>query len=228
MTKIPVFEHDDEPVPGLPTRLPEGEFIVWQGRPVAQQIASRVLKTRWVAGYFAVLAAWIAAAGIHDARPFAGILFSVAAMAILAAVALALLELFAWGVQKTTLYTITNRRLVMRIGVALSVTLNLPFRQIASADMSRNRDGSGDIVLSVKEGQRLSWFVLWPHLRPWRFSQPEPALRCIPNVEAAADALKAQLVAAQSGDAMAPTIAVTRPAAERDIPAAGAPLVPAE
>jgi hypothetical protein len=32
-------------------------------------------------------------------------------------------------VSSTTLYTLTNRRVVMRIGVVLALTLNLPYRQ---------------------------------------------------------------------------------------------------
>jgi hypothetical protein len=32
---------------------------------------------------------------------------------------------------RTTLYTLTDRRIVMRIGVVLTLTLNLPLRQIA-------------------------------------------------------------------------------------------------
>ncbi len=53
--------HDDfafEPVPGLPERLPEGELILWQGRPDAWALAREALNLNWVAGYFAVLALW--------------------------------------------------------------------------------------------------------------------------------------------------------------------------
>jgi hypothetical protein len=71
------------------------------------------------------------------------ILFSSGALAILSTMAIALLEAFAWGVQKTTLYTITNKRIVMRIGVALSATFNLPFTRIVSADMREDKNGNG-------------------------------------------------------------------------------------
>lgn len=213
LSKVPVFEHDHEPVPGLPARLPDGEYIAWQGRPTGRLIARRVFKTHWVAGYFLVLVAWALAAGFYDGRPLGEILFSAAVLLLLGGIAIAMLELFAWGVQKTTLYTITNHRLVMRIGVALSVTLNLPFRQIASADMSRDRDGSGDIVFRLNDGQRFSWLILWPHVRPWRMTRPEPSLRCIPDVEAVAKVLQAQLAEAAEGRTVAPTVHVSGPEA---------------
>jgi hypothetical protein len=143
-------EHDYEPVPGLPGRLPEGEHILWQGAPSSAQVSRQIMKTRWIAGYFAVLVLWNITAGIYDGRLPSEILFSSGALAILSTIAIALLEAFAWGVQKTTLYTITNKRIVMRIGVALSATFNLPFTRIVSADMREDKNGNGDIALTLK------------------------------------------------------------------------------
>ena len=40
---------------------------------------------------------------------------------------------------RATLYTITNRRVAMRIGAALTVTLNLPFTQIDNAAVAKKR-----------------------------------------------------------------------------------------
>lgn len=193
MTHPVAVEHEYEPIPGLPEQLPEGEHIVWQGRPVGRSVARHVMKTRWMVGYFAVLAFWLVAAGFYDGRGVGSILFAVAFLGLLAALLIGLCELYAWGVQKTTLYTITNRRIVLRIGVALSMTLNVPFRQIASADRIDFADGTGSLTVRLKPGQRFAWLILWPHLRPWRFASPEPALRCIPDAEVAARALLANL-----------------------------------
>jgi hypothetical protein len=30
----------------------------------------------------------------------------------------------------------------------------------------------------------MSYFVLWPHAKPWRMGHVEPMLRCIPNAQA--------------------------------------------
>ena len=119
MKQFVTREHEIEPSPGLPGTLPRGETVLWQGRPSARLVSRHVLKTRWIAGYFLVLALWGAWAGHADGHGAGGILFSVAVLVALAALAIGLLEAFAWGVEKTTLYTVTNERIVMRFGVAL-------------------------------------------------------------------------------------------------------------
>ena len=188
-------EHDYEPVPGLPARLPEGEVILWQGAPSSAKVSRQVMKTRWIAGYFAVLVAWNVTAGIYDGRLPSEILFSSGALAILSTIAIGLLEAFAWGVQKTTLYTITNKRVVMRIGVALSATFNLPFTRIVSADMREGPDGSGDIALTLKPGDRLSWLVFWPHVRGWRKGRMVPQMIGLDDVASVGKLLANELQA---------------------------------
>lgn len=179
-------EHEIEPIPGLPGQLPAGEEILWQGRPSARLVAKHVLKSTWIGGYFVVLGLWAAAAGVADGQPWGGILFSVAVLIGLAALALGLLELFAWAVERTTLYTVTNERVVMRFGVALSMTLNLPFSQIDTVALGRLGGKAGTIAIALRSGYRLSWMVQWPHVRGWRFASPEPSLICLPDAEAVA------------------------------------------
>jgi hypothetical protein len=91
----------------------------------------------------------------------------------------------------------------MRIGAALSVTLNIPFAQIAAVNRTDSENGSGTLTVQLLNDQRFSWLVLWPHVRPWRFAQPEPALRCIPDIDAATEALLTELAAfSPAGSAM--------------------------
>jgi hypothetical protein len=186
-------EHDYEPVPGLPAQLPEGERILWQGRPVSSAVARRCLKARWLAAYFALLVAWAVVSGIYDGRPAGSILFSASAIAIMAMIVLGLVEAFAWGVQRTTLYTITNKRVVMRIGVALSATFNLPFAQIVGADMRHDSKNNGDIALMLKPGNRLSWLVFWPHARGWRKGTLVPQMIGLADAAGAARILANEL-----------------------------------
>ncbi|MFZ8970007.1 MAG: PH domain-containing protein, partial [Paracoccaceae bacterium] len=35
----------------------------------------------------------------------------------------------------------------------------------------------------LSEPRKFSFFVLWPHSRPWKFTHPEPALRSIDNAK---------------------------------------------
>ena len=193
MTPEPVHEHEYEPVPGLPEKLPPGEAILWQGRSNGRAIAQRVLKVRWFAGYFVVLATWALITGLYDGRGIGGAAFSAGALLVLGTIVIALLELYAWGIEKTTLYTITNRRIVMRIGVALPFTMNLPFARIVSADIRRYGRGIGDVTVRMERDDRVSWLTMWPHARALRMLRPEPALRCIANADVAAGILAGAL-----------------------------------
>jgi len=77
---------------------------------------------------------------------------------------------------------LTNKRVVMRIGVVLTLTFNLPLRMLAGASLKTNADGSGDIALKLAGNDHIAWLNLWPHARPWVLRHPEPSLRCIANV----------------------------------------------
>jgi hypothetical protein len=215
MTAPNVRQHEYEPVPGLPERLPQGEAIIWQGRPDARRIAIDVLKERWVAFYFIALIAWAVAAGLSDGQEPASIIFAAAVLCILATLLIGMVELFAYASKRTTLYTVTNRRLIMRVGVGTSVTLNLPFARIASAAMVERKDGSGDIVFEPADGVRLSWFHLWPHVRPWSFGSPQPAMRCIPQVKQVAQLIVTELKAAHGAEARSEVAAIAAPAIRR-------------
>lgn len=189
MKQFVTREHEIEPVPGLPSELPKGEQILWQGRPSARLVARHCLKSLWVGGYFLVLALWAGVSGLSDGQPLGGIVFSIAVLTALAALLLGLIELFAWGVEKTTLYTITSERVVMRFGVALSMTLNMPFRQLHTVSLGRLGGRAGTIAIALVPGHRLSWLVQWPHVRGWRFAEPEPSLICLADADAVADIL---------------------------------------
>lgn len=189
MTQFVAREHEYEPFPGLPGKLPAGETILWQGKPSAGLVSRHLLKVRWIGGYFVVLAIWAVIAGFYDGQPLGGIVFSVAVLTALAAVLVAMLELFAWAVEKTTLYTITTERVVIRFGVALSMTVNLPYRRVGSVSIGKLSGSSGSIALALLPDDRLSWLIQWPHVRAWRFSHPEPSLICLADAEQVSDVL---------------------------------------
>jgi hypothetical protein len=90
-----------------------------------------------------------------------------------------LLALTAWLSASTTMYTITNRRVVMRIGIVLTLTFNLPHRWIKTAQIRDQGHGFGEIALELKGDDRIAYLHLWPHARAWHIGQPQPALRCI-------------------------------------------------
>lgn len=189
-------EHDDEPIRGLPGHLPAGERILWQGAPDWRTLARTALHTNLVAGYFGVLAAWRVLGGLTDGRGLADVLAQAAVTMAVGGGVVALLCLYAWLSARTTVYTITNRRAVIRHGVALSKALNLPFSRIASAAVKTDVKGFGDVPIALTPDSRLAYPLLWPHVRPWRFSRAEPMLRAIPDAASVADQLRQALLAA--------------------------------
>ncbi|MDW4499403.1 photosynthetic complex putative assembly protein PuhB [Sulfitobacter sp. D35] len=185
------MSHDDfavEPVNGLPERPPEGERILWQGRPDWFMLTREALNLTWVAGYFLALGLWRFVTMI-DQAPL-DIAFAAAfPFAILGAAVCGLLMIVGYVQARATVYTITNRRVAMRIGAALTVTLNLPFTQIRSADLKLRGNGSGTVALDLLGKTRLSYLVCWPHVRPFVLRRTQPALRCIPDAQHVADLL---------------------------------------
>jgi hypothetical protein len=197
-----MLEHDYEPIPGLPSKLPAGETILWQGAPEWRSLARRGFRTVQVGGYFAVLLAWYAVSGLLDGKTATPITTALT-LVPLGACAIALLSLYAWLTARSTLYTITNRRVVLRFGIALPITINIPFVKIDAAGLRHYKEGTGDLTLTLKQGERIAYLVLWPHARPWYLSRAEPMLRCVPDGEKAGQILARAMAASADQPASA-------------------------
>lgn len=174
-------EHDYEPIPGLPGLLPKDERIVWQGAPDWRVLARTAFHTRLVARYFGLLGAWALVAaltrGVHGPGDLAG----VALTALFGFAAIGLLDALAWAAARTTLYTLTNRRIVFRVGIAFSKCINLPLALIGTVDLAAGHGAAGDVALGLTGDRKLGYLALWPHARPWRIASAEPMLRALPD-----------------------------------------------
>jgi len=190
-----VNEYETEPVPGLPERLPAGERMLWQGGPRWQTLARRAFHVRKVAAYFGFLMLWRWASVLSDTGSVAGAAVSALWLVPVALAALGLLTLLAWLSARATLYTITDRRVVLRIGVALPMSVNIPLRIIDAAALKPYADSTGDVTLQLHAEDRVGYVNLWPHVRPWRLTRPEPMLRAIPRAAMVAQTLAAALSA---------------------------------
>lgn len=212
-----------DPNRGLPEPLPPGETVLWQGAPAWRSLAVRAFHIRTVALYFAALLTWRAGAAIADGTSVAEALGAALSAAPIAVAGLALLALFAWLSARSTIYTITSRRVVIRFGIALPMSVNLPFGMIGSAALKTYPDGSGDIPLALTGERTMPYVLLWPHARPWRLSRADPMLRAVPDARRVAEALGTAL--AQAAPVAAnPLVRHPEPRAE---PVAGARLASA-
>jgi hypothetical protein len=207
-------EHEFEPQRGLPERLPDGEHLIWQGSPSAWAMARDAFHLRGLAAYFAVLlglnmaAAWREGASIADSVASVGWV-----LPVLVAFVLGVVWAAALASARLAVYTITSRRVVMRIGIVLTVAYNFPFKQMRGAGLNLRRDGSGDIALQLAPNDQTSQIHLWPHARPWHWRQPQPLLRGLSQAQQVADLLTQAWASSQA------QATVDQPGGQTDRPA---------
>lgn len=182
-------EHDSEPQFGLPEALPADERLIWQGSPDWRTLAVRRFHIRKLAGYFAIMLAARMATLLSDGASMEAALRGTLPMLALSVVAVGLVTLIAWLTSRTTVYTLTDKRVVMRIGIVLTISLNLPLARLEAADLKSHDGSTGDIALRLHAPARIAYLHLWPHARPWRLSRPEPTLLCVVAAPAVASAL---------------------------------------
>jgi len=197
---------------GLPAPLPVGERVIWQGKPSFKGLALRSFHIREVAIYFGVLLAWRLWSNWSQGVPARDVVISALWLIAPAISAIAVLAGLAWLFRRAACYTLTSKRVLFQFGVALPMTMNIPLSKITNAALKIHRDGSGDIPLGVSDGKRVSYLLLWPHIRPWRLRAPEPMLCALPD---------AAIVAAKLSDALggqpAPTAVALSASANRNL-----------
>jgi hypothetical protein len=177
----------------LPGHLPPGEKLLWQGSPARWPLARRALRLVPIAIYFGVLLLWQCVSALQSHLRWQQIAHSIAIPLLLGAVVLGLLALIGWAAARATVYSITSHRVVIRHGIALPMSLNLPFLHIDSASLGMHGDGTGDVALVLSKPQRVGYLLTWPHVRPGHYIQPQPMLRALADAPRAAQVLAAAL-----------------------------------
>jgi hypothetical protein len=192
------MSHDDfdfEPVRGLPATLPAGEKLLWQGEPDWKSLAIHAYHVRKVGLYFLLLMAWRVWVGVSEGHAPSAIALSCLILLGLGLAAAGVLSLLAYLAARATVYSITSRRVLLRHGVAVPMTLNLPFAQIDNAALKRLPKGLGDLSLAVPRDQRVGYIITWPHVRPSHLGRPQPSLRSVADADTVAAILSAALAA---------------------------------
>jgi hypothetical protein len=191
----------------LPADVPEGEQILWHGRPQWVSLTRRAYRADFIAAYFVALTVWSVSSSAEPG-------WSAAALAGLkslgvGAAALAIVAVLAFLSARTTLYVVTSRRLVLKVGMALPIFINIPFKDIGSAAARLYGDGTGDIPLALLKGRRIGYWFLWPSARPFHLLKPQPCLRCVADAAVVAATVGAALRGA-SGQASAAAVTETK------------------
>jgi len=195
----------------LPEPLPEGEQMLWQHSPAWLPYSRRAFQIGKIGFYFLVIVGWVAISAYISEGNWLAVLRSLTWAVPPAVGVLAVLALIGWFYARTTVYTITNKRVIIQSGLAVPSAVNLPFAKIDSADMKMFDDATGDIELTIS-GARLLYSMLWPNVRFLRLNRPRPVLRAICHPRKVSDILGQALAADQK-----PAAAATRHVADDDM-----------
>lgn len=208
------FFNDDEdgasePIPGIPEALHADERIVWQGKPKALRLAVQTLHVRLIFVCFALFTVWrlstiVSRGGADQEALYVALIASLAGVfgaGILIGLGVAMAQ--------STIYTITDKRIILRHGVTIRKYVNIPFEAVQTARLKVGRTHTGSIALATSDTTRVPYLHLWPHVRPWKLLRPETMMRAIPDVEHVADIL---CTAIKSHAPSAITLALEKPA----------------
>ncbi|HEY0328192.1 MAG TPA: photosynthetic complex putative assembly protein PuhB [Rhodopseudomonas sp.] len=199
----------------LPSSLAEGERVIWQGKPSFKGLAVRSFHIREAGIYVGLFLAWKLWSYWANGMAASDAVGSAVVLLVPCLGGIALLALLAWLFRRATTYTITSKRVLVQFGVALPMSMNIPLSKIANVDLKTHRDGTGDIPLQLADTKRVSYLLLWPHIRPWRTRAPEPMLNSVPEAAQVAAKL-AEALAGQPGPSVKSLVQVANSGTSKD------------
>lgn len=185
-------------VRGVAEPLPPGERILWEGAPQARALARHLLFVRPLAAYLGVMMLWWMVAN-RAAVATGAFWTTVVVQAAMSGFVIGGVLWLARAVADSTTYAITDRRIVIRLGIVFNLTVNVPLRYVQGAQLKAFPDGTGQVAVQLDPEEKLAWIVLFPHVRPWRFARPEPLLRGLTDAARAGEALRAAVQAQEEG-----------------------------
>lgn len=161
---------------GVNEALPAGERVLWEGSPDPKALARHLFYVRPISVYLSAMVLWWVAVNASQAGT-TSFWVTLATQILLSSGVVVSAWLFARAIARGTTYAITDRRLVLNFGVIFPMTINLPLRYVQGASARQFSDKSGQIAVQLTTKEKLAWIVLFPHVRPWKFNNPEPLLR---------------------------------------------------
>ena len=173
----------------LSENLPKGEQLIWQGHPERRALATRAMYLKYIAFYLVVLIAARTGYLIIDGEPVATWSGMLVWQVLASAFVMLLIVGLATVYSRTTRYSLTNERLIIKTGAAITIHINLPLQQITAADLREYSDGTGDITLQVSRAEKLYWLLLWPNVRSWWIRPLRPVLRGLRDAQTVAHLL---------------------------------------
>lgn len=176
-----ISEADGPSANGDPMGTPAAdERVLWKGRPSLPVLTRTAFHLNSFALYMGAMIVLAAALGNTASALF------LAGLGVFGGL---VIQAIAWRCARSTLYILTDARLIMRIGMAIETRINIPLKHIEAAHLNMRGRDHGDVALELGGERLLAYLLLWPHARPFRFAHPQPMLRAIPDAQGFAKAL---------------------------------------
>ena len=162
--------------------IPSGEKIFWNGKPNWKSFGYHAFGVKYFSIYFFVCALY-AVSQIDAIFSFGAFFTKFIPYLISGILAGTILLLLSYFSARHTCYVITEKRIVIRTGVALVFLLNMPFKNILSIDMKTLAQGRGNVIFKVQSKKRIPYLSCWPSVKSGSFFEPIPAFRSIRDIE---------------------------------------------
>ena len=169
--------------------IPHGESILWKGRPSLWGFSWNLFGLKWIALYLSMLSIVSVArffasdfytAFYVDFLPF----FLSGIFASIILIGLAAIQAY------STVYIITENRVIIKTGAALSFLISMPFKKIKEVNLQKRGASIGTISFELFSKKRVPYISCWPSVRPWKFKKTQPAFSCVRSVNEVATILR--------------------------------------
>jgi hypothetical protein len=156
--------------------------ICWVGRPDWKSFGYHAFGLKYFLIYF-FICAFYAVSQIESTFSFGELFIKYNPYLLSGTFAGAIVLLLAYIAARHTCYVITEKRIVIRTGVALVFLLNMPFKNILSIDTKPLAKGRGNVIFKVQSKKRIPYLSCWPSVKVGNFLEPIPAFRSIMALE---------------------------------------------
>ena len=169
--------------------IPNGESILWKGRPSLWGFSWNLFGLKWITLYLSMLSIVSVArffasdfytAFYVDFLPF----FLSGIFASIILIGLAAIQAY------STVYIITENRVIIKTGAALSFLISMPFKKIKEVNLQKRGASIGTISFDLFSKKRVPYISCWPSVRPWKFKKTQPAFSCVRSVDEVATILR--------------------------------------
>ena len=169
--------------------IPNGESILWKGRPSLWGFSWNLFGLKWITLYLSMLSI------VSVARFFASdfyTAFYVDFLPFFLSGIFASIILIGLAATQTysTVYIITENRVIIKTGAALSFLISMPFKMIKEVNLQKRGASIGTISFELLSEKRVPYISCWPSVRPWKFKRTQPAFSCIGSVDEVATILR--------------------------------------